>query len=100
MSPTTVRRIIFTKTTSDGTFTDVSFETGTSYSGAGDEQGSMGVAFGDYDSDGNLDIFTTNFDNEQNTLYRNLGSKGFLMFLLKRKSDNRQNLMSVGERIL
>lgn len=62
----------------DGTFADVSFETGTSYSGAGEEQGSMGVGFGDYDNDGNLDIFTTNFENEQNTLYRNLGAKGFL----------------------
>ncbi len=62
----------------DGTFADVSFETGTSYSGAGDEQGSMGVSVADYDNDGNLDIFVTNFENEQNTLYRNLVAKGFL----------------------
>ena len=62
----------------DGTFADVSFESGTSYSGSGEEQGSMGVAFGDYDNDGNLDIFTTNFENEQNTLYRNLGARGFM----------------------
>jgi enediyne biosynthesis protein E4 len=62
----------------DGTFADVSFETGTSYSGAGDEQGSMGVSFADYDNDGNADIFVTNFESEQNTLYRNLGNKGFL----------------------
>src|SRR5215203_4216198 len=66
------------KNNRDGTFSDVSFETGTSYSGAGEEQGSMGVAFGDYDGDGNLDLFDTNFESEQNTLYRNLGSKGFL----------------------
>jgi hypothetical protein len=62
----------------DGTFSDVSFETGTSYSGAGDEQGSMGVAFSDYDNDGHVDIFVTNFENEQNTLYRNQLNKGFL----------------------
>jgi hypothetical protein len=62
----------------DGTFSNVSFETGTSYSGSGDEQGSMGVTIADYDNDGNLDIFVTNFENEQNTLYRNLGAKGFL----------------------
>ncbi len=47
-------------------------------SGAGVEQGSMGVAWGDYDNDGLLDMFVTNFDNEPNALYRNLGAKGFL----------------------
>ncbi len=62
----------------DGTFEDVGFQTGTSYSSAGVEQGSMGVAWGDYDLDGKLDLFTTNFDNETNTIYKNLGSKGFL----------------------
>ncbi len=66
------------KNNHDGTFSDVSFETGTSYSGAGEEQGSMGVGFADYDNDGFLDIFVTNFESEPNTLYRNLGAKGFL----------------------
>lgn len=61
----------------DGTFEDISFESGTSYSGSGAEQGSMGVTLGDYDDDGSLDIFVTNFDGEANTLYRNLGAKGF-----------------------
>lgn len=66
------------KNNRDGTFSDVSFETGTSYSGAGEEQGSMGVSVADYDNDGWLDIFVTNFESEPNTLYRNLGAKGFL----------------------
>ncbi len=66
------------KNNRDGSFSDVSFETGTSYSGSGEEQGSMGVGFADYDNDGLLDIFVTNFESEPNTLYRNLGSKGFL----------------------
>ena len=66
------------KNNRDGTFTDVSFASGTSYSGAGEEQGSMGVSMADYDNDGNLDIFVTNFESEPNTLYRNLQSKGFL----------------------
>lgn len=66
------------KNNHDGTFSDVSFETGTSYSGAGEEQGSMGVALADYNNDGNLDIFVTNFESEQNTLYRNIGSRGFM----------------------
>ena len=38
----------------------------------------MGVAFGDYNNDGLLDLFVTNFDGEHNTLYENLGPKGFL----------------------
>lgn len=66
------------KNNHDGTFLDVSFETGTSYSGAGEEQGSMGVALADYNNDGSLDIFVTNFESEQNTLYRNIGSRGFM----------------------
>jgi hypothetical protein len=66
------------KNNRDGSFANVGFETGTSYSGAGIEQGSMGVAFGDFDNDGLNDLFVSNFDNEHNTLYKNLGPKGFL----------------------
>ena len=66
------------KNNRDGTFSDVSFESGTAYSGAGEEQGSMGVGFADYDNDGWQDVFVTNFENEPNALYRNLGDKGFL----------------------
>ena len=66
------------KNTRDGKFADVTFESGTGYSGAGVEQGSMGVTWGDYDNDGLIDLFVTNFDKEHNTLFRNLGTKGFL----------------------
>ena len=68
-----------------GTFLDVTFESGTGYSGAGVEQGSMGVTLGDYDNDGLIDLFVTNFDKEHNTLYRNLGAKGFLDVSLQAK---------------
>ena len=73
------------KNNRDGTLTEVGLETGTSYSGAGVEQGSMGVAWGDYDNDGRLDMFVTNFDNENNALYKNLGVKGFLDVSLETK---------------
>jgi len=66
------------KNNGDGTFTDVSFAAGVSYNRSGDEQGTMGVTWGDYDGDGKLDVFVTNFDSEYNVLYRNLGGKGFL----------------------
>ncbi|MDQ2747400.1 MAG: CRTAC1 family protein [Acidobacteriota bacterium] len=69
----------------NGTFADVGAESGTSYSDDGGEQGSMGAAFGDYDNDGKFDIFVTNFDSEHNTLYKNLGAKGFLDVSLESK---------------
>jgi hypothetical protein len=54
----------------DGTFKDVGFVSGTAVNENGSEQGSMGVAVGDYDHDGKFDIFITNFADEYNTLYR------------------------------
>ena len=56
----------------DGTFTDVSQETGIAkYSGRG-----MGVAIADYDGDGFIDIFVAN-DGSRNLLFHNLGGKRF-----------------------
>ena len=50
---------------------------GAALSSEGDAGGSMGVDFGDYDHDGRLDIFVTNFADQENNLYHNLGAKGF-----------------------
>lgn len=61
----------------DGTFVDVGMKTGAALSDEGDALGSMGVDFGDYDHDGFIDIFVTNFDDQPNTLYHNAGPKGF-----------------------
>jgi len=56
----------------NGTFTDVSEETGIAkYFGKG-----MGVAIADYDGDGFMDIFVAN-DNRPNFLFHNLGGKKF-----------------------
>jgi enediyne biosynthesis protein E4 len=60
----------------DGTFTDVAVEAGCAYSQDGKPQAGMGVAIGDYDRDGTVDIFKTNFAGDTSTLYANDG-KGF-----------------------
>jgi enediyne biosynthesis protein E4 len=61
----------------DGTFKDIGFPSGTAVNENGSEQGSMGVTLGDYDHDGKLDLFITNFDDDYNTLYHNDGKGSF-----------------------
>jgi hypothetical protein len=61
----------------DGTFKEIGFPAGVAVNENGSEQGSMGVTLGDYDHDGRLDLFITNFDDDYNTLYRNDGKGSF-----------------------
>ena len=61
----------------DGTFTDVAVMAGVAYSENGHEQAGMGVAVGDYDCDGWLDIFKTNFADDTCNLYHNNGDGTF-----------------------
>ena len=61
----------------DGTFTEVGLEAGVAYSEDGREQAGMGAVFGDYDNDGDLDLFVNNFSDDNNTLYRNDGDGFF-----------------------
>ena len=61
----------------DGTFEDTAMLGGAALSGDGLEQGSMGVDFGDYLNEGRLSIFVTNFTEQADTLYHNLGQEGF-----------------------
>ncbi len=61
----------------NGTFTDVATEAGAAYSGDGKPQAGMGVSAGDFDGDGKLDIFKTNFSGDTSTLYRNMGKMIF-----------------------
>ena len=57
----------------DGTFTDIGVMSGCAYSQDGKPQAGMGVAIGDFDRNGTMDVFKTNFAGDTSTLYSNLG---------------------------
>jgi hypothetical protein len=61
----------------DSTFTDIAVEAGCAFSIDGKPQAGMGVSAGDYDRNGWLDIFKTNFSGDTSTLYRNIGKATF-----------------------
>ena len=67
----------------DGTFGETGLVSGVAYSGDGDEEAGMGVDSGDFDGDGDPDLYVTNFFRESNTLYRNEGAGRFSDFTVQ-----------------
>jgi len=65
------------KNNHDGTFTDVAVMAGCAYNDDGHEQAGMGIGVADYDCDGWLDIFKTNFADDTCDLYHNNGDGTF-----------------------
>lgn len=61
----------------NGTFEDESYASGFALSEDGREQASMGIAIGDYQHTGRIDLFTTTFSDDYKTLYRNDGGGSF-----------------------
>jgi hypothetical protein len=61
----------------DGTFREDAAIRGVAYSDDGQEEAGMGVAVGDYDLDGRLDILKTNFADDTLNLYHNIGNGHF-----------------------
>ena len=61
----------------NGTFTDIGLESGVALNEDGMEQAGMGVGIGDYNLDGNLDIFKTHFADDTNILYKGDGKGNF-----------------------
>ena len=62
----------------DGGFEEIGVISGTAYNMDGQEQAGMGATAGDFDLDGDLDIFKTNFSNDTHTLYMNEGASMFI----------------------
>jgi hypothetical protein len=61
----------------DGTFTDTAFLSGVAVNGAGNAEASMGIDAGDFDNDGDEDLFVTNWLSQMNILYENTGAGAF-----------------------
>ncbi len=61
----------------DGNFKNMADLLGCALSIEGRAQAGMGIAVGDYDRNGYLDLYLTHFEGEWNTLYQNLGPQGF-----------------------
>src|SRR3989454_421954 len=64
----------------DGTFSDVAVVAGAAFNEDGRAQAGMGSTVADFNGDGRLDIFKTNFSDDTSTLYRNNGNETFTDF--------------------
>ena len=68
---------LFFRNNRDGTFSEEGLERGVALNEDGKEQSGMGLAIGDYNLDGNLDILKTHFSEDTAVLYRNDGKGNF-----------------------
>ena len=74
MSPTIRTRARSIATTTTARLPTSASTAGCAYSQDGKPQAGMGIAIGDYDRNGTMDIFKTNFAGDTSTLYANTGS--------------------------
>lgn len=61
----------------NGTFEDLSFESGYAVNGQGRPTATMGIAVGDYLNNGKLDIADTDFSDDYDVVYRNDGPDSY-----------------------
>ncbi|MGD0938075.1 MAG: CRTAC1 family protein [Terracidiphilus sp.] len=61
----------------DGTFEDISYASGFALNENGRETATMGIAVGDYQNNGLVDLFNTTFSDDYDPLYRNDGDANF-----------------------
>ncbi|MDB4637550.1 CRTAC1 family protein [Planctomycetaceae bacterium] len=58
-------------------FEEIALVAGVAYNSKGRSMGSMGIACADFTNDGTIDLLTTNFSNERNVLFENIGDMLF-----------------------
>ncbi|MFK8029887.1 MAG: CRTAC1 family protein [Gammaproteobacteria bacterium] len=63
---------------SNGRFEDTAIMSGSAYNYAGAPEASMGLTAGDFDNDGDEDLFMTHLDGQTNTLLVNAGNGNFI----------------------
>jgi len=61
----------------DGTFEDMGYLSGFAVDGEGRSHASMGIAAGDFNRDGKVDLYVSAFSDDYNVLFRNDGGVGF-----------------------
>jgi len=61
----------------DGTFSDQSYMSGYALNGEGREVANMGIAAGDYENNGHLDLVNTVFSDDTNVVFHNDGTGNF-----------------------
>jgi hypothetical protein len=58
----------------DGIFEDASYMSGFAFNGAGREVANMGLAVGDYENNGHIDLVSTDFSDDYDVVFRNDGA--------------------------
>lgn len=71
------RNLLFRRT-AEWVYEEIALASGVAFNGQGETMGSMGVACADFDQNGRLDLFTTNFSNESNALFHQQESLVFI----------------------
>jgi hypothetical protein len=81
----------------DGTFREEGLIRGLAYSGDGQEMAGMGIAAGDFDLDGRIDLFKTHFQLQANGLYRCSGQGQFDDVTVQAGIDSERRFVSWGD---
>jgi hypothetical protein len=84
----------------DGTFREEALIRGLAVSGNGQEMAGMGIAPGDYDLDGHIDIFKTHYQLQSNGLYHATGKGDFEDVTVESRIGAERRFVSWGDCVL